>query len=407
MAVHIRKYNDHDDAAVKELSEKTVMGSSMASIIRKLINVFPRYSGTYRHRASEFRRNEIFVAEIERQLVGVVNLGIKDVYLKGKLAKIGYVFGLRVSEKHQGRGIGMKLMQEVEFAGKAAGCSHLILTTNRDNKNARRLFEDNLGYSCMSDRYISFSPLHAVKDESCTPVQLITSREEASRVHQQFHVGRDFSPVDEQEIVTSEAFLGALYTRREQDKSEACAFLWDASLSKKLIFAGHLPSFFSRPTSYPGVLLVCLGVAGICVAHLSSLFLQKRMGLLLGEVVFAATCAYFWRKLNNLISFVAQREMKTVRIFGHAGRGPNSGTLLKSIFDEAKVRSRREFKAAVVVYNTDTLDPVLDDLFSPTNVLGMPKRKRSFTLFLQKKLSDDEDNLPPHHPNMYFDPRYI
>lgn len=76
----------------------------------------------------------------------------------GRERKCGYIFDLRVSPTHQGRGFGKWLATSTEQRCTEAGIEVLYLSVNRTNKVARRLYA-SLGWEPASPRLLHFRPL--------------------------------------------------------------------------------------------------------------------------------------------------------------------------------------------------------------------------------------------------------
>ena len=82
------------------------------------------------------------VATIHNELAGFITLDIKPM----ALAHIGLV---AVSEKHQGKGIGGKLLAAADFYAAKEGCKTIEVPTQYDNEPAMRLYQKH-GYSIQS-----------------------------------------------------------------------------------------------------------------------------------------------------------------------------------------------------------------------------------------------------------------
>jgi ribosomal protein S18 acetylase RimI-like enzyme len=86
------------------------------------------------------------VAEAEGDLIGTV--------IGGYDGRRGFIYHLAVSQAHRGKGIGGRLMDEVEGRLRSKGCLRCYLFVTADNEEAMRYYEkrgwqfmDNLPYA--------------------------------------------------------------------------------------------------------------------------------------------------------------------------------------------------------------------------------------------------------------------
>ncbi len=84
-----------------------------------------------------------FVYEDNGEIIGYA--GIWCIFETAELIRIG------VLPEYQGKGIGARLMAEIEIAAKSKACERMMLEVRRGNKTARRLYEKN-GFSEISVR---------------------------------------------------------------------------------------------------------------------------------------------------------------------------------------------------------------------------------------------------------------
>ena len=80
------------------------------------------------------------IAEIDRQIVGSV--------LGGFDGRRGMVYHLAVNQTYRHRGIGTRLMEELESRLRAKGCVRYYLLVTKDNPSAMKFYED-LGWERM------------------------------------------------------------------------------------------------------------------------------------------------------------------------------------------------------------------------------------------------------------------
>ena len=95
------------------------------------------------------RGNQILVATEDEQVIGFLQL----TFIPG-LARMGMkraqVEGVRVDNKHRGKGIGRKLFKEAITLAKTEGCGLVQLTTDKEREDAHRFYE-NLGFVASHD----------------------------------------------------------------------------------------------------------------------------------------------------------------------------------------------------------------------------------------------------------------
>jgi GNAT superfamily N-acetyltransferase len=88
--------------------------------------------------------NTLVVAEIEGEVVGTLQLTLIP-YLTMQGGKRALVEAVFVNEQYRGLGIGRKLMQWAIDSARAANCSMVQLTTNKQRAAAHRFYE-SLGF---------------------------------------------------------------------------------------------------------------------------------------------------------------------------------------------------------------------------------------------------------------------
>jgi ribosomal protein S18 acetylase RimI-like enzyme len=83
------------------------------------------------------KRPWTLVAHLDGEITGLASAGV----LTGKLDKLGELGKLYVAPEHQGKGVGVRLWDEVVRRLRAAGCRHLQLWVLSRNTRARRFYE--------------------------------------------------------------------------------------------------------------------------------------------------------------------------------------------------------------------------------------------------------------------------
>ncbi|TSB45922.1 GNAT family N-acetyltransferase [Alkalicoccobacillus porphyridii] len=93
--------------------------------------------------------NQVLVAVENEQLLGFLQL----TFIPG-LSRLGMkraqIEGVRVDQKHRGKGVGEKLFKEAISLSKKENCSMVELTTDKKRKDAHRFYE-RLGFESSHD----------------------------------------------------------------------------------------------------------------------------------------------------------------------------------------------------------------------------------------------------------------
>ena len=107
-----------------------LINSDLDQVTRLLVNSFsPRYNnppiiGTLSNPKSIF-----IVVEINNIIVGVASLHIIEKLTR----KMGLIEDVAVDSKHRGKGIGIKLIQNLISEAKNMGCDKIVLSSSKDN----------------------------------------------------------------------------------------------------------------------------------------------------------------------------------------------------------------------------------------------------------------------------------
>ena len=107
-----------------------LINSDLDQVTRLLVNSFsPRYNnppiiGTLSNPKSIF-----IVVEINNIIVGVASLHIIEKLTR----KMGLIEDVAVDSKHRGKGIGIKLIQNLTSEAKNMGCDKIVLNSSKDN----------------------------------------------------------------------------------------------------------------------------------------------------------------------------------------------------------------------------------------------------------------------------------
>jgi PhnO protein len=127
--------------------------------IVRLYNLFvgeARYSD---HKHDSFNKvlenpnNFVFIVEDEKKLIGFASFSVRDVIRYPKpIAELDEFF---ILEEFRNRGVGRRLMEEVEEKAKELHCHRLSIETGYAHKDAHAFYEQigytNYGYHFMKD----------------------------------------------------------------------------------------------------------------------------------------------------------------------------------------------------------------------------------------------------------------
>lgn len=95
---------------------------------------------------SQFTRSgSVFCLALERMVLAEAVL-LRNLHDTGAV-----VFAFAVDNKHQGRGYGSLLMQNLVEKAEAAGISYFELTMNPENQAARKFYSDKAGFRKKSE----------------------------------------------------------------------------------------------------------------------------------------------------------------------------------------------------------------------------------------------------------------
>lgn len=95
--------------------------------------------------------DELFVAEVDGDVVGLANLHVApSVEYDAPAGKLG---ALVVDERHRGSAVGRALVGAVEERARGRGCTLLFLTT-AEHRTGAHVFYERLGFERTGRRYV-------------------------------------------------------------------------------------------------------------------------------------------------------------------------------------------------------------------------------------------------------------
>ena len=248
--MRIREFETRDDEACKALEVTASQFQGLGGLIKAAIV----HHKSFDAKARQFGESLVLVADDEHGLVcGVVAVAIKHVYVHGAQRRCGYVFDLRVSSTHQGRGLGKALAQEAERRSEELGLELLYLSVNSSNDKARRLYT-GMGWRPASRRILKMQPLLFPPHDVMAPLVELLEPSAALDLTARFYEARDLAPSASgfSKMFASDLYL-ATYTCSD---GAGCAVPFPTqrkgappSLSTQvLLSACHAPTLPTQPT---------------------------------------------------------------------------------------------------------------------------------------------------------------
>mmetsp|Transcript_4732 Transcript_4732/g.14042 ORF Transcript_4732/g.14042 Transcript_4732/m.14042 type:complete len:414 (-) Transcript_4732:58-1299(-) len=381
--VTIRPYGPGDDAALTSLERHAMQGPKW---LQRLCLVEFCHHGAFDRKPRQFDAHVALVAEGPAGVVGVVCAGVKrGLRLPGAARTGAYVFGLRVDEQWQRRGIASRLSAAVEAAClERFGVDYFYLSVNGSNAVARGFYESR-GYALASVRKPVVTILRAPRAAS-PRVRRLDAAETAELWETELGAEDHFLG-DVRAIVDSPHFLGA-YEARDA-RGRAVLGLWDGSALSSV----SVPEILGLPTrAYRSAAVrILLGTTAAAVACAAAPRYPR------WSACAAAALALAYRQLRPW--FFALRHLEAAdpkmraRAFAPVVSGEGEGLLAELYAHLHNVA--RDLGFATLVVNVDERDPKRE-------VFG---REAFTTHFLHKQT---RGAAPPLlSPANFFDPRDI
>ncbi|MFA7707585.1 MAG: GNAT family N-acetyltransferase [Candidatus Pacearchaeota archaeon] len=123
--IKIRKYKEEDNKQVKRL---------VTEVIMELYHQKPKHIQDL----NNIKKNYIsyIVAENNKKIIGIVSLQKKD----NKTAKLRRLY---INKKFRRKGLGQKLLKEIESIAKKLKFKYIVLNTKHKNEIALNLYQKN------------------------------------------------------------------------------------------------------------------------------------------------------------------------------------------------------------------------------------------------------------------------
>lgn len=381
----------------------------------------------------QFPEGIILVAESSRDgIVGMVCGALKTMNLHwiqhGRAPiKAMYIFDLRVASNGQHRGLGSRLLVELERQGQAMGACYAYLSVNKDNAKARGLFH-KFGFEECSSRHpiggpLAAGPCSTSSVTECVPGGSVVEKLEgdlASQFLSDSLKGSDCVPCDLSSLTASPFYLGTFVARdflhndaspsaASASGSAAAVSLWDSSAlsSFSLVRFAACPAWWFEYRSFRA-----LWACGVLM--ISGLWLRHEWRLLQGGnqiwaaseglCVAALACGVwkFWSILcliYHLICTKGAGGKMRARLFAPWCSGPRGHTLLAEAVREAQGEARRR-GFLMWICNLDEASPVRS---------AFGARGSFRTLFMHKSLDhlNGTTSCPRISNTAFHDPRDI
>ena len=137
--IKIRSARLNDSASVAGLMSQLGYATSAGEMKQRLEGILPD---------SDYMT---FVAEHQKEVVGVIGVGIYRYYEKNGI--YGRLLALVVDEKLKGQGIGVSLVAEAELRLKERGVGSIVVNSGKQRSEAHRFYK-RLGYEETGLRFV-------------------------------------------------------------------------------------------------------------------------------------------------------------------------------------------------------------------------------------------------------------
>ncbi|CAL9074771.1 unnamed protein product [Musa textilis] len=211
--VVVREYNAATDRAAAEEVERTCeLGSSGKMSLHTDLLGDPasriRHSSTYLMLVAETCGGVKEIVGLVRGCVKVVTCGKKLPRQGGSTknicqvatptyTKVGYLLGLRVSPSHRRKGIGLRLVRQMEGWFREKGAEYAYMATGKDNEASMRLFTERCDYTKFRAPTILVHPVfahHLPVPRSVTVLRL--GHADAEAIYRRCFATTEFFPRD-------------------------------------------------------------------------------------------------------------------------------------------------------------------------------------------------------------------
>ncbi|KAL5561359.1 hypothetical protein UlMin_031106 [Ulmus minor] len=334
-----------------------------------------------------------------KELVGVIRGCIKTVtcgqkkissniqdYESPFTTKLAYILGLRVSPSHRRKGVGLKLVNQMENWFRKNGAEYSYMATALDNKPSLNLFTRKCHYSKFRTPTILVQPVfaHRVKTDRNRVTIIKLSSSDAETLYRRRFAATEFFPHDIDRILKNMLNLGTyLGVPAGSYDSES----WPGSDE----FLADPPESWAVMSAWNCKEVFALEIKGASRA--------RRLAAMTTRVV---DRAFPWLRIPSVPEVF--RPFGLVFLYGLGGEGPRAGRMVKALCGHAH-NLAKDLECGVVVTEVASQDPLR---------LAIPHWDRlscAEDVWCMKRLVDDYGNGPlgdwtksPGH-SIFVDPR--
>jgi len=238
----VRRYVKETDLAQVEALERSCEAGLGASLFADML-------GDPLCRVRHLPVHTMLVAEVAKQIVGVVRGGVNDVVCRSKkisdvseedassvtivpvYARVGYLLGLRVCPLHRKMGIAMKLVEKMEEWCEEQQAEYVYIATEKDNVASVKLFTERLQYVRFRSPVILVHPVF-LRDRPLPPDVRLTklSVDGAASLYRATAMGTtEFFPKDIHSLLGNELCAGTWVATFADDNKQLHAGLGTVS----------------------------------------------------------------------------------------------------------------------------------------------------------------------------------
>ncbi|GLJ37700.1 hypothetical protein SUGI_0765780 [Cryptomeria japonica] len=219
MEVHnklcIREFDTEKDVErVEELEMRCEVGSSTSVSLYTDLMGDPicriRHSPAYTMLVAEYGPDREMVGiirgSIKTVVCGINNQELQQIPLYTKAA---YILGLRVSPTHRRKGIGLRLVQEIEKWFKANGAEYAYMATEKDNNACIKLFVEKCSFTKFRTPAMLVHPVQSHSKHISSSVKILKlGMKEAEALYRRCMGTSEFFPQDIDTILQNKLSLG-------------------------------------------------------------------------------------------------------------------------------------------------------------------------------------------------------
>jgi len=369
--ITIKQYDPKDSTKLSQLASSIDEVNSLNGLIygRRVFNA------PYHAKSQKYKDSVILLAEDPRKLkneeptvCASVELDIKEAYVDGQPTKIGYISDLRVHPEYRRRGLGSKLVEELEKQGKEKGVNlfYSLLLKGNDTQKVLNLFEKE-GFQPSNQanvlkiefsKYTKGQPTATIGTEQVQFHEVNKAR--AKELLKQYYQKNDFFLANPEEYFENPDYLNTYVVETANGDLVAGVSLYDTPKESKLILDKLIiPTdyAFSKWAHIPTMSAISLMAAAMFYVLNGKFQLNPKtsasisIGLNLGFL-------FIYTKLLNASRVLSGKEPKC-RLAGmfYQGNPSERDNLFKFLFSnvESLAYEKGYRRASIQVDDTDVL----------------------------------------------------